>query len=127
MQGIAKVCGYVLDAASTHQLFLGRLAQRFRAATGQQMRVETQGAQGGHAVLRWLGLLLAHHANYRHQADVHYAKIAWKQKCSKCAASIFHNAASVAGLHMPAPCNGVKQDGASHLVRRGTETDAVPQ
>ena len=59
-----------------YQLGLDRLLQRLRAAAGQQVGVDAQAAQHCHAVLSGLGLLLPHHPQHRHQADVHAAEVA---------------------------------------------------
>ena len=57
-----------------HQLVAHGGGERVLAAAGEQVRVEAQRAQHGHAVLRRLRLLLAHHAQHGHQAHVHAAE-----------------------------------------------------
>lgn len=59
-----------------HELVPNSRRKRFLGAAGEQVGVHAQGAQDGHAVLRGLGFLLAHHAQHWHQAHVHHAEVA---------------------------------------------------
>lgn len=66
----------VRQAVDTHQLFPHGWLDGVSAAARQQRGIDAQRAQHRHAVLRRLGLLLAHDAQHRHQADVHHAEVA---------------------------------------------------
>lgn len=59
-----------------HELVTDGWGEGFLGAAGEEVGVHPKGAQDGHAVLRGLGLLLAHHAQHGHQAHMHHAEVA---------------------------------------------------